>query len=172
MSRFSPLTKSGSLGKNHPTLQFLLSRKRFDMITQKHSSLKLWGVLVLILCLGLVAACNGADQTESTEPQGLRTRLLVRAPDGPLPVNAPVHVKSRSEDAQYGISHVELYAVELPTGESNILLRSDEAPFDQTVFTLSQEFTPLQTGHYVIKVVGYNTIGNSKESEHISFDVQ
>jgi len=126
----------------------------------------------LLFSFSLVTTTCSFGQTETTAPEGIRTWLLVRAPDGPLPAGRPVDVKSRSEDAQHGISHVELYAVQLPSGESNVLIRSDAAPFRQTSFTASQLFVPRQPGHYVIKVVGYNRLGDRAESEYISFDVQ
>ncbi len=129
----------------------------------------LWGIVALGLILGLLVSCNKA--TPPPTPQPLRTWLLVRAPDGPLPLNKPISVKSRTEDA-IGVSHVELYAVQLPTGESNVLLNSEAAPFAQTSFTASQTFIPTQKGHYVIKVVGYNKQGQSVESEYIGFDVE
>lgn len=112
-----------------------------------------------------------ATEAEPTLPSGVRTWLLVKAPEGPLPLNEPVIVRSRTEDSQ-GVSHVELYAVELPSGETNVILRSDRAPFAQTSFTAIQTFIPLQEGHYVIKVVGYNRRGESAESDLIGFDVE
>jgi hypothetical protein len=76
-------------------------------------------------------------------------------------------------DVQNGVSHVELYAVQSPEGEEELLLiRSDPAPFDQTTFTVSQMFVPTRPGHYVIKVVGYNKLGQSAESDYIGFDVE
>ena len=141
------------------------------MPAQKYTALRLWIILILVFSLSLVAACN-SDDAASTGPQKLSTWLLVRAPEGPLPAGLPVDVKSRSVDSEHNISHVELYAVELPTGEKNVLIRSDAAPFKQTSFTASQLFVPVQPGYYVIKVVGYNTIGDSTESEYISFQVK
>ena len=140
------------------------------MLTKRYNALFFWNLVILLFCVGLVTACN-SNKADTPAPQGLRTWLLVRAPDGPLPVGRPIDVRSRSEDSQNGVSHVELYAVELPTGESNVLIRSDAAPFQQTSFTASQVFTPMQAGHYVIKVKGYNKIGQSVESEYIGFDV-
>jgi hypothetical protein len=89
-----------------------------------------------------------------------------------LQVNQPVNVRSRTQDTESRISHIELYAVELPSGEQNVLIRSDPAPFDQTTYTASQIFIPAQPGHYVIKVVGYNRQGNWAESDYIGFDVR
>jgi len=140
------------------------------MPVKKYFYLRLGTILLLTLCLGVLMACSSAE-SDTTAQAGLRTWLLVRAPDGPLPAGKPLDVKSRSQDAQHGISHVELYAVELPTGQRDLLIRADKAPFQQTTFTASQIFTPLQAGHYVIKVVGYNNIGEKTESEYISFDV-
>ena len=100
------------------------------------------------------------------------TRLLVRAPDKPLPLNnKPITVNARVQDPNSYISHVELYAVEMP-GNTNVLLDSQVAPFEQTVFTASPSFTPSVPGDYVIKVVGYNKNGDSRESEYIRFTVQ
>ena len=141
------------------------------MPVKKYTLLQLWSISILIFSIGLVTACGSSD-AESTVPQELNTWLLVRAPDGPLPAGLPLDVKSRSVDSEYGISHVELYAVELPTGENNVLIRSDAAPFRQTTFTASQIFRPMQPGHYVVKVVGYNNLGEKKESEYISFQVE
>jgi hypothetical protein len=123
----------------------------------------------LLISISLfVVACNS---TQNVAPPSLRTWLLVRAPDAPLPIDKPVIVKSRTEDSR-GVSHVELYAIQLPTGESNVLLDSQPAARDQTSFTASQTIVPTQRGHYAIKVVGYNKLGESAESETISFEVQ
>lgn len=132
------------------------------------------GYSLLILLVGLLVGCNTeAAQTAQT----IHTRLLVRAPDIPLPISTPVTVKSRTEDIENGVSHVELYIVEFtppnepasPEKETNLLVRSDAAPFDQTAFTAEQTFIPTRPGDYVIKVVGYNKLGASAESEYISF---
>lgn len=139
------------------------------MPVRSYGAWRLGSILILLLSLGLLVACNG--QEEATAGQELSIRLLVRAPDGPLPAGRPLNVRSRSKDGQHGVSHVELYAVEFPTGERDILIRADKAPFRQTSFTASQVFTPLEPGHYVIKVVSYNNIGHRVESEYISFDV-
>ncbi len=128
-------------------------------------------LFVLILGLGQITACNSNNGQPTVSPE-LRTRLLVQPPDGPLPVNRAVNVRARIEDARYKVSHAELYAVQLPTGESNVLIRSDAAPFDQTSFTSSQVFVPSQRGHYVIKVVGYNKRGQAAESDYLGFDVE
>jgi hypothetical protein len=130
----------------------------------------MWSMLLLLITVGFISACNSSEEPPSL-PEGLRTWLLVGEPGVPLPAGRPVEVKSRSEDFQHGVSHVELYAVQLPNGRSNVLIRSDAVPFAQTGYTASQIFTPRQPGHYVIKVVGYNTIGQKAESEYISFDV-
>jgi hypothetical protein len=128
-------------------------------------------MLVLILCLSVLTAC-GDTIAEPTPQPGVNTWLLVKAPDQPLPVNKPVNVRSRTEDGQVGVSHVELYALELPSGETNVLIRSDRAPFDQTTFTASQFFIPKQPGHYVVQVIGYNNIGETSPSNIISFDAR
>ena len=127
-------------------------------------------VLILLLLAGLLSACSFL--TNADESAALRTWLLVRPPDTPLLLNQPVTVRSRTEDAVNRISHVELYAVELPTGDRNVLIRSDTAPFDQTSYTAAQVFIPTQPGHYVIKVVGFNRLGQRAESDYIGFDVQ
>jgi hypothetical protein len=126
-------------------------------------------LFVLVILAGLVAGCNA--QNDSEQP-GLRTWLLVRPPDTPLQVNQPVNVRSRTQDTGSRISHIELYAVKLPSGEQDVLIRSDPAPFDQTTYTASQIFIPTQTGSYVIKVVGYNREGEWAESDYIGFDVK
>jgi hypothetical protein len=126
-------------------------------------------VLTLLLLAGLLPACGFFTGTKEAS---LRTWLLVRPPDGPLVLHQPVTVRSRTEDANNKVSHVELYAVELPTGERNVLLRSDAAPFDQTSYTAAQVFIPNAPGHYVIKVVGFNRLGQKAESDYIGFDVQ
>jgi len=121
--------------------------------------------------MSVTAAC-GSSTAEPTPLPGVNTWLLVKAPDEPLPVNKPVNVRSRTEDAQTGVSHVELYALELPSGETNVLIRSDRAPFDQTTFTASQFFIPKQPGHYVVQVIGYNHKGETAQSNIISFDAK
>jgi hypothetical protein len=141
------------------------------MFWKKNTTSQLWIILFLLISIGLLAAC-GSNQAEPTPYQGVRTWLLVKAPDDPLPANKPVAVKSRTEDSVYKVSHVELYAVQWPGGEEELLIRSDPAPFDQTSFTASQTFTPQTPGHYVIKVVGYNKLGENDESDYIGFDVE
>lgn len=136
------------------------------------SSLLVIGLGIIFI---LITACNNTGETSAQNLPEIQTKLLVRAPDGPLPLNKPITVKSLVE-AKNGVSHAELYLVRLslPDGKTwdNTLIRSDAATFGQPVFTAAQPFTPLQTGHYVIKVVGYNTQGVKMESESISFDVQ
>jgi hypothetical protein len=132
---------------------------------------KIWIILTLLLCMSVVTACGSSDAAP-TPPPGVNTWLLVKAPDQPLPVNKPINVRSRTEDGQAGVSHVELYALELPSGETNVLIRSDRAPFDQTTFTASQFFIPKQPGHYVVQVVGYNNKGETAHSNIISFDAR
>ncbi|MFN8459173.1 MAG: hypothetical protein U0401_31745 [Anaerolineae bacterium] len=133
-------------------------------------------VIGLGLSLLLIAACTGTGELATRDLPEIRTQLLVRAPDGPLPLNKTITVKSLVE-AQSGVSHAELYLVKFspPQGTpvENMLIRSDAAAtLGQPVFTAAQPFTPLQTGHYVIKVVGYNTQGGRMESETISFEVR
>lgn len=131
---------------------------------------------LLIIIVSLLGACSSGESTPTPVP-GVHTWLLVTAPQQPLPVNRPINVRSRTEDAQHQVSHVELYAVEWPrpselSSGAPLLLRSDAAPFDQTTFTASQVFTPTQSGHYVIKVVGYNKLGAKDESDYLGFEVQ
>ncbi len=143
------------------------------MLMKRRFLLQLWPIFILLIIAGLgVTACSSTTEAEIPVPQGLYTQLLVKAPESALPLNEPVEVKSRTRDAQNGVSHVELYAVELPSGETNVLIRSDQAPFEQTTFTASQVFVPTQKGHYVIKVVGYNKLGDKMESDYIGFDVE
>lgn len=146
------------------------------MPAKRTSQRQLFLLLLLTLMVGLLVACS-SDQPEPTPEPGVHTWLLVTAPQQPLPLNRPINVKSRTEDAQNQVSHVELYAVEWPrpselSSGAPLLLRSDAATFDQTTFTASQVFTPTQSGHYVIKVVGYNKLGYKDESDYLGFDVQ
>jgi hypothetical protein len=141
------------------------------MLRKKYTTWQLWVILALLVSVGLLAACSSSE-AELTPYQGVRTWLLVKAPEGPLPINRAVTVKSRTEDTEHKVSHVELYAVQWPEGEEELLIRSDPAPFDQTSFTASQTFTPRRPGHYVIKVVGYNKLGQKAESDYIGFDVE
>lgn len=132
-------------------------------------------IIILLLGLTLISACN-TTESESVAPAGLRTWLLVGEPTAPLPAGQPVEVRSRSEDVENGISHVELYLIQFQpeTGavvDEEILIRSDAAPFAQTGFTASQIFAPKEAGRYVIQVKGYNQIGESVRSNTISFAV-
>ena len=135
-----------------------------------------YSLLISLMSLMLLAGCNTESaQTDET----LHTSLLVGEPDGPLPARRPITVKSQTQDVEHGVSHVELYVVEfrpLPNEtageETNLLVRSDAAPFEQTTFTADQTFIPTQPGDYVIKVVGYNKLGDSTESEYISFQAE
>jgi len=137
---------------------------------------RLWMILMLLWIVSFTAACDFTAPDEA-EGDAIHTWLLVRAPDTPLPVGRPITVKSRSEAPLPGISHTELYLVEFRTPDnalvfSNVLVRADAAPFAQTVFTADQVFTPTAAGHYVIKVVGYDRVGRSDESEYIGFSVE
>lgn len=138
------------------------------MMVKKCAGWRLGFVTILLLSLGLITACRSADTQAQPLPE-IQTELLVRAPDGPLPLNKSIEVRSRT-DASAGVSHVDLL-VTLPTNEE-ILVRSDAAAFQQKSFTASQTFTPKQTGHYIIKVVGYNQQGTPYTSNSIGFDVQ
>jgi hypothetical protein len=133
----------------------------------------LWLILMLFLTSGWGVACTS---TETEAEATIHTWLLVRAPDRPLLVGNPLIVKSRSEAPEVGVSHIELYLVEFRSPDNtnsldNILIRSDAAPFQQTTFTAEQQFEPEIPGHYVIKVVGYDKLGGTAESEYIGFEV-
>src|SRR5688572_15733479 len=114
-----------------------------------------YSLLILLISLMLLVGCNTEDaQTVDT----IHTNLLVRAPDGPLPVGKPITVKSQTQDVENGVSHVELYVVKFTPSaseaassgeETNLLVRSDAAPFDQTSFTAEQTFIPARSGDYV-----------------------
>lgn len=143
-------------------------------------------VLLLLIGLGLAIAyftggseVSRVSQIWNATDQELQTWMLVRAPDGPLPVNRPITVKSRSRDPNNHLSHVELYTVEIPTQDNapttqkvDLLIDTQFVPFEQTTFTANQTFTPEWRGEYVIKVVGYNINGDKSESEYIRFAVQ
>jgi hypothetical protein len=141
------------------------------MLSTEYANWRSWLLLGLWLGLTVFGLACRSTEPETTIPPGIRTQLLVRAPDRPLPVNRPVTVRSRIEDGN-GVSHIELYLVEMPSGERNVLVRADKAPFSQTSFTAAQTFTPRQKGHYVIKVVGYSRLGERDESDFIGFDVE
>jgi hypothetical protein len=135
-------------------------------------------ILILLLAVSLVTACIPGE-AETGAPATIKTWLLVRAPEVPLPTGRQINVKSRSEAPQPGVSHVELHLVEYRSPDnnelllSNVLIRSDAAPApEQTVFTAEQRFTPNAPGHYVLKVVGYDKTGRPAESEYIGFTVQ
>jgi hypothetical protein len=149
-------------------LKHILMRSNFTMLAKKFS-FSVWVTLILLFCGGGLTGCSSTEATPTPTP-GIRTWLLVKAPDSPLPINEPVNVKSRTEDSR-GVSHVELYALQLPSGDTNVLIRSDRAPFDQTSFTASQIFVPIQKGHYVVQVIGYNRTGEKSESNIIGFDI-
>lgn len=140
------------------------------MFWKKYTTSGLGIILILLFSASFLAACRSSE-AEPTPYQGVRTWLLVKAPDNSLPVNKPITVKSRTEDSVHKVSHVELYAVQWPGSDKELLIRSDPAPFNQTFFTASQTFTPKTPGHYVIKVVGYNKLGERDESDYIGFDV-
>jgi hypothetical protein len=137
-------------------------------MSKRHAGLYLGIIVVLLLSIGLINAC-GSNGRQTAPLADIKTDLLVRAPDGPLPLNKSIEVKSHTE-AKEGVSHADLY-VTLPTNQE-VLVRSDAANFGQTNFIIAQMFTPLQAGHYVIKVVGYNNQGTPATSNSIGFDVQ
>lgn len=138
---------------------------------RKYSIFRWGGLFALVMGVGFMVSACSDSAAETPPPAGPRTQFLVRAPDNPLPVNKPVTVRSQTQDVG-GVSHVELYAVQTPAGENNLLIRADRVPFAQTSFIAAQTFTPLQAGHYVIKVVGYNLAGETAESDFIGFEVE
>lgn len=143
------------------------------MITNPPALKRLFALLLILTWLSMVVTACAGSEAETQELPIIHTQLLVRAPESALPLDKPITVRSRIE-AKDGVSHVELYAVQSPSSTDNreILIRADEAQFDQTTFTASQTFTPRERGRYVIKVVGYNRFGQSDESDFIGFEVQ
>ena len=138
------------------------------MIVKRRIRWHLWLIAVLVIASSLTAACQAAETNAPVLPE-IQTQLLVRAPDGSLPLNKSIEVRSRT-DADSGVAHVDLY-VTLPSNEE-VLVYSDAAAFQQKSFTASQTFTPRQPGHYVIKVIGYNQLGQNASSNSIGFEVQ
>ena len=151
------------------------------MMTLRYATLSIISLLILLLSFGLMTACNSNDQTIS---QTFQTTLLATEPQTPLIVNNQYEIRSRTQAPEYAVSHVELYVVEyVPLDEAianqpgvapqlpyqDILISSQAAPFNQTIFTASQSFIPKQPGEYLIKVVGYNKIGQSTESQYLRF---
>ena len=137
------------------------------MMVKRNARWQLWLVVILLTGIGLMTACRPAAVEAEPLPE-IQTELLVRAPDGPLPLNKSIEVRSRT-DATDGVAHVDLY-VTLPTNDK-VLVRSDAATFQQKSFTASQTFTPKLAGHYIIEVVGYNQQGKPYPSNSIGFDV-
>ena len=132
---------------------------------------------ILALSFGLTTACSGNN--EAPLPKEFQTRLLVTEPLQPLSVNEMYTVRSRVEAPESGVSHVELYVVELTatTGEiqaANILV-SSQAPqplgVTTTVFNAEQLFIPKQPGEYAIQVMGYDKAGEARPSEFLRFEV-
>ena len=142
------------------------------MLAKKYISFSSLIILVILLIISVVLPACNLFREGPPEYSGVQTELLVKPPDKPLPVNQPVEVRSRTEDTRYKISHVELYAAQLPSGQSNVLIRSDPAPSPLSSFTARQSFTPLEPGHYIIKVVGYNRQGDNVTSDSLGFDVE
>jgi hypothetical protein len=146
-------------------------------MTEKQSiAMPVWSILILAMCLGLITACGNGETTPQLE-SGLYTKLLVGTPNGPLPVNRPLMVQSRVQDIDNGVSHAELYVIEIRPEDSeavttqDLLITSSVAPFDQLAFTASQTFVPQQAGDYLIKVRGYNQLGEWVDSEYLGFSV-
>jgi len=135
------------------------------MKTKRYVWQQWWIIVGILLGAGLMAGCS---QTKPESLPDIKTSLLVRAPDKPLPTDKTIEVKSQTQAAG-GVSHVELYA-KLSNGEE-VLLRSDPAPAPQTSFIAAQSFTPREPGHYVIYVIGYNKLGKPSTSDYIGFDV-
>jgi len=127
----------------------------------------------VLLILGIAVLSVMLSCSSNTEPEKVfETRLLVRAPDQPLPVNRPVKIISRSDDPNNEISRIELVLVSTPNGEKDLIAGVSPAPSGQTVLTAEQEIVPLMPGDFVVKAVGYNKLGEQTESEYISFTVQ
>ncbi len=127
---------------------------------------QLWMMAGLLLAVGLLTACRQSESLPDIE-----TTLLVGAPDHALPANKPIIVKAQVV-ASEGVSHAELYWGPA-TGTDMLLIRADAPqPFAYpTTYVVSQQFTPLQAGDYVIKVVGYNRLGVADTSDYLSFKV-
>ena len=130
----------------------------------KYAVLLILGIAVLSVLL----SCSSNNEPEKV----FETRLLVRAPDQPLPVNRPVKIISRSDDPNNEISRIELVLVSTPGGEKDLIAGVTPAPDDQTVLTAEQEIVPLMPGDFVVKAVGYNKLGEHTESEYVSFTAQ
>ncbi len=136
-------------------------------------------IFLVAVAIGLLTACSQTG-TETPTLEGVQTQLLVTSPAQPLPVNQPVNVISKTEDAKQQVSHVELYAVEWPSKEREVgggkrdelLLRADAVEFPQTVFEAHQKFVPTEPGVYKVKVVGYNKLGHSAATENLEFEVK
>ena len=148
------------------------------MVTRKYATLSILSMVILLFSFGLMTACSGNQQTVE---QKFQTNLLVAEPATSLTAGEQYNIKSRTQAPTYGVSHVELYVVEfVPLGGTpsdvatqlpyqNVLISSQAAPYNQTIFTADQQFIPRQPGEYLIKVVGYNKIGESSESQYLRF---
>jgi hypothetical protein len=125
-----------------------------------------------------MTACSGNQQTVE---QTFQTSLLVSEPTTSLTAGEQYNIRSRTQAPTNGVSHVELYVVEFVPFDGappevapllpyqNVLISSQAAPYNQTIFTADQPFIPNQPGEYLIKVVGYNKIGESSESQFLRF---
>jgi hypothetical protein len=134
----------------------------------KHLLRQLWLITGLLLGAGLLTACGSSQQLP-----GIETTLLVGAPEHALPVNKPVIVKAQVV-AEEGVSHAELYLGPAAGQDTDMVLLRADAPQPAaypTTYVVSQQFTPLQPGDYVIKVVGYNRLGLADTSDYLSFKV-
>lgn len=148
------------------------------MATRKYATLSILSLLILLFSFGLMTACSG---NQKTVEQTFQTSLLVSEPTTSLTTGEQYDIKSRTQAPTYGVSHVELYVVEfVPFGGAppeiatqlpyqNVLISSQAAPYNQTIFTADQYFIPKQPGEYLIKVVGYNKIGETSESQYLRF---
>lgn len=128
------------------------------------------GSITLLLLVGVFTACS-SEVTGQAIAGGIQVRLLVQPPTNPLPVGSVLNVRSLTE-SETPISHIELYALQLPSDAQNVLIRADAPALAQTNFTAMQRFTPQRAGNYVLRITAYNQAGQKAESNPISFTVE
>ncbi|HMQ51057.1 MAG TPA: hypothetical protein PKE64_24550 [Anaerolineae bacterium] len=126
--------------------------------------------ITLLLLVGVLTACS-SEVTGQAIAGGIQVRLLVQPPTNPLPVGSVLNVRSLTE-SETPISHIELYALQLPSDAQNVLIRADAPALAQTNFTAMQRFTPQRAGNYVLRITAYNQAGQKAESNPISFTVE